>query len=124
MDKAILDTDILSEVMRGKDGRVVKCASTYVQLHGCLTISVIAVAEVIKGFERLRREAEVARFMTNIQMMDVLSLSVDAAVIAGRIYGMLERKGLPIGRMDPLVAAIALSNNLQLVTGNVTHYER
>ena len=110
--------------MRGKDARVVERASAYLQIHECLTISVITVAEVIKGFERLQRESEVARFMANIRMMDVLSLTVDAAIIAGRIYGTLERSGLPIGRMDPLVAAIALNNNLQLVTGNVTHYDR
>jgi tRNA(fMet)-specific endonuclease VapC len=124
MDRALLDTDILSEVMRGKDVRVVEHASLYIQTYGRFTISAVTVAEVVKGFERLQRQADIARFMTNVRIMEVLSLTGQAAIIAGRIYGTLERSGLPIGRMDPLIAAIALSNNLPLVTGNVLHYER
>ena len=56
--------------------------------------------------------------------MEVLPLTADAAVVAGRIYGALERSGLPIGRMDPMIAGIALSHDRELVTGNVAHYQR
>jgi len=124
MAKSLLDTDILSEVMRGKNERVVVNASAYVQTNRRLTISVISVAEVVKGFDRLQREADVARFLVNVEDMEVLPLTTDAAVLAGRIYGALERNGLPIGRLDPLVAAIALNEGLELVTGNTSHYER
>jgi tRNA(fMet)-specific endonuclease VapC len=47
-----------------------------------------------------------------------------AAVLAGRMYGALERTGRPIGRIDPMIAAIAASENLDLVTGNQSHYQR
>src|SRR5512135_2289282 len=47
-----------------------------------------------------------------------------AAELAGRIEGELERVGRPVGRADPMVAAIALQNGLELVTGNTTHYQR
>jgi predicted nucleic acid-binding protein len=44
--------------------------------------------------------------------------------MAGRIYADLERIGQPIGRADPIIAAIALRYDLTLITGNVAHYQR
>jgi predicted nucleic acid-binding protein len=36
----------------------------------------------------------------------------------------LERTGQPIGRADPMIAALALRHDLTLVTGNIAHYQR
>ena len=47
-----------------------------------------------------------------------------SAALAGRIYANLERAGQPIGRADPMVAAIALRYNMVLATGNLRHYQR
>src|SRR5271166_7089435 len=54
----------------------------------------------------------------------VLALDQAAAELAGRIQGELERVGQPIGRADPIIAATALQNGLELVTGNTAHYQR
>ena len=43
---------------------------------------------------------------------------------AGRIAGDLERVGRPIGLADPMIAAIALTHGLELVTGNTGHFQR
>lgn len=51
-------------------------------------------------------------------------LDVESAEVAGRIYADLERTGKTIGRADPMIAGIAVSNALVLVTGNRDHYER
>ncbi len=47
-----------------------------------------------------------------------------AAGLAGRIAGDLDRAGQTIGMADPLIAAIALEHNLELVTGNAAHFQR
>jgi tRNA(fMet)-specific endonuclease VapC len=54
----------------------------------------------------------------------VLPLDRDAAIVAGRIYGELEKTGQTVGRADPLIAGIAIMRNLMLVTGNTKHFER
>ena len=46
------------------------------------------------------------------------------AELAGRIAGELERIGRPIGLADPMIAAIALTQGLELVTGNTAHFLR
>jgi len=48
-------------------------------------------------------------------------LDVAAAELAGRITGDLDRIGQPIGRADPMIAAIAIDQGLELATGNTAH---
>jgi tRNA(fMet)-specific endonuclease VapC len=124
MAKALLDTDILSEVLRGKNEAVRRRAEAYLAQYGQLTVSVLTVLEIVKGLERLERRPEIDRFLLEVESMDVLPLTSQAAILAGRMYGALERTGQPIGRIDPMIAAIAVANNLDLLTGNHSHYQR
>jgi tRNA(fMet)-specific endonuclease VapC len=124
MRRAILDTDIFSEVAKGKNAVVRDRAAAYVAELGPLTISLVTVLEVVKGLHRVQREAEVQRFLARLSRLEVLPFDLDAAVLAGRIYGDLERTGQPIGRADPMIAATAIGRGLVLVTGNAAHYER
>ena len=57
---------------------------------------------------------------------DFISLPFDgqAADICGRIRASLARRGTPIGPYDFQIAAIALANNLILVTHNVDEFSR
>ena len=55
---------------------------------------------------------------------EILAFDQPAADLAGRIAGDLDRLGQPIGRADPMIAAIALEHGLELVTGNIAHYQR
>ena len=57
---------------------------------------------------------------------DFISLPFDgqAADICGRIRASLARRGTPIGPYDFQIAAIALANNLILVSHNVDEFSR
>ncbi|BAY77258.1 PilT-like protein [Nostoc linckia NIES-25] len=54
----------------------------------------------------------------------MLTLELSDAELAGRIYADLERTGQPIGLADAIIAAIAIQQNLTLVSGNRSHYQR
>jgi len=124
VDKALLDTDILSELLKGMDPHVVARAGAYRAVFGQYTISLVSVVEVVKGFQRRRQEPRLQKFLAGLSVMELLSLDLASAELAGRIYGDLERTGQTIGRMDPLIAAVALSHDLVLVSGNQAHYQR
>jgi hypothetical protein len=49
MDNCLVDTDILSEYLRGKNSEVQDRAREYREEHGRLTISVVTVFEVVRG---------------------------------------------------------------------------
>ena len=124
MDKALLDTDIFSEVLKGIDPHVVAQAIAYRAIFGRYTISTITVLEIVKGLHKMQREDRIQQFLDGLTTIDVLTLDVRSAEVAGRIYADLERTGQPIGRADPIIAAIALEYGLTLITGNQAHYQR
>jgi tRNA(fMet)-specific endonuclease VapC len=56
--------------------------------------------------------------------MSILPFDKEAALAAARIRAYLERQGRPIGDLDNLIAAHALSLGLVLVTNNLQEFER
>lgn len=124
MNKALLDTDILSEIGKGIDPTVVRNAIAYREAHGFLTLSVISVMEVIQGYQRVGASLRIQSFRDAIASEEVIQFHQAAADLAGQIAGDLDRVGLPIGRCDPMIAALALIYSLDLVTGNTSHYQR
>ncbi|HWG46903.1 MAG TPA: type II toxin-antitoxin system VapC family toxin [Gemmataceae bacterium] len=124
MNKSLIDTDILSEIGKGIDPNVVRNATAYRNAFGQYTLSVITVMEVVQGFQKKQSFGRLQRFLTALASEEIISFDQPAAELAGRIAGELDRIGQPIGRADPMIAAIALGHGLELVTGNTAHYQR
>ena len=124
MDKALLDTDIFSEILKGIDRLIAARATAYRVVFGRYTLSAISVMEIVKGFHKLQREDRIQQFLEGLGSAEVLTLDLRSSELAGRIYADLERTGQPIGRADPMIAAIALRHDLTLVTGNLAHFQR
>ena len=124
MNKALLDTDIYSEVLKAVDQNVARNAAAYRKANGILTISVITVMEVIQGLQKVGGSNRIPTFRNAIAPEEILSFDHDAADLAGQIAGDLDRVGRPIGRCDPMIGAIAMTHSLDLVTGNTAHYQR
>ena len=124
MNKALLDTDILSEIGKAKDATVAANAKTYRRSFGYYTFSTVSVMEVVKGFQRMQATGRLNAFLATLPRMEILPFDQSAAELAGRIAGDLERIGQPIGVADTMIAAIAIENGLELVTGNTSDYQR
>lgn len=124
MNQALLDTDTFSEILKAKNPHVVRNALAYRQQFGCYTISVITIIEIVKGFRKRGFLDRIDSFVGSLATEEVLPLTIADSVVAGKIYGELERAGRTIGRADPLIAGIALTRGLTLVTGNTKHFER
>ncbi len=124
MNKALLDTDMLSEVAKGVDPVVARNAATYRRAFGCYTTSTISLMEVVRGLQRTTSAKRLQSFLASLATQEVLPFDEVAAELAGRIAGNLERTGQRIGIADPMIAAIAITNGLELVTGNTRHFER
>ncbi len=124
VNESLLDTDTLSEVLKGFDPRVAKKATAYLRAFGRYTTSVLTVMEIVKGLHKQRRTKKINEFLAHMSAAEVLPFEQDGAILAGRIFADLERTGQPIGRIDPMIAAISLQRHLTLVTGNLVHYQR
>jgi tRNA(fMet)-specific endonuclease VapC len=124
VNKALLDTDTLSEIGKGIDPNVARNATAYRNAFGRYTLSVISIMEIVRGWQRKQNALRLQRFLTSIASEEILLFDQPAAELAGRIAGDLDRTRQPIGRADPMIAAIALGQGLELVTGNTAHYQR
>lgn len=126
MERSLIDTDMFSEALRGRDPVVRAKADAYLDVFGRFTFSVVTVTELIDGFRRQQRDDRIVALLAEIEAgkHEVIALGLQAAEIAGYIFGDLYRTGQPIGGADPFIAAIALADSLPLITGNIEHYER
>lgn len=86
--------------------------------------SVVRVELVAGALRSQRPEQNHALAEELLGDFDSLPLNDSAADQAGRLRAFLEHSGTPIGPNDLLIAGIALSNNLTLVTHNAAEFAR
>ena len=118
----LLDTNILSDLVRNPQGRVFEAIARVGE--GAVCTSVIVAAELRYGAARRGSERLTAQLETILAALPVLSLEPPADEAYGRIRAGLESAGQPIGANDLLIAAHAISGGLTLVTDNVREFER
>ena len=121
----MLDTDIYAEALKAIDSNVTRNAATYRGFHGRLTVSAITLMEITQGLSGAGAgPPRFAKFHAAVAREEVLSFNRAAADLAGWIAGDLDRIGRTIGRCDPMIAAVAITQGLELATGNTAHYDR
>ena len=121
MNKAVLDTDILSAIMR-KDADALTNARQYLTAHPNLTISIITRYEILRGLMAKNATTQIANFHRLCGTLIVLPLNDATVVRAASIYGQLRREGKTTGDADILIAATALENGYEIVTNNTPHF--
>jgi len=124
LNKAVLDTDIFSEVTKGVNQAVAARASAYRKAFAHYTITAVTLRELIRGYQKKQASRQLQSFLAAIPSEEVIPFDQTAAELAGIIGGELERTGQPIGLADTMIAAIALTHCLELVTGNTPHFQR
>ncbi len=121
--KYLLDTNICIYLIRRRPEHVV--AALMEQAIGDVGLSSVTVAElefgVAKSAEVERNRAALEQFLAPLVIAD---FDATAATHYGRVRAFLERQGTPIGALDTLIAAHALSLDVALVTNNEREFGR
>lgn len=86
-------------------------------------LSVITIGEIRKGIEKLpdsKRKSTLQEWLEGELFVRfsgrILPIDLDVILVWGQMTGYLELSGKKMAAMDSLMAAIALSGNLRLVT--------
>lgn len=88
-------------------------------------LSSVVVFELSYGVKKSRwRKANQEVLREFLRDFQISSFEESAALIAGDVRADLERKGKPIGPMDTLIAAHALSLGATLVSHNTAEFSR
>jgi tRNA(fMet)-specific endonuclease VapC len=119
----MLDTNIAIEVIRGKSAGLL--ARLTAHRVGDLCLSSISVAELWYGVAKGQQAAQNTSALESfLRPLVVAPFDERAAAMYGRVRAELARRGAPIGPLDTLIAAHALSLEATLVTNNVSEFSR
>jgi tRNA(fMet)-specific endonuclease VapC len=118
----LLDTDTCIGVLHQRPGmlqRLSQMAPT-----DC-AISMVTIYELFCGAEKAQDPARERKKVERV-ISAVIELPLDrgAAEAAARIRAGLERRGMPIGPYDLLIAGQADASGLTLVTNNIQEFQR
>lgn len=119
----LLDTNICIYLIKKKSPTLLY---KFRQLQiGDVGISTITLSELHFGVEKSqKRDSNLMALNQFLMPLEIVSFDVAASLQYGIIRSELERLGTPIGPMDTLIAAHALSLKLTLVTNNLSEFSR
>ena len=119
----LLDTNICIYLIKKRPLAVLERFRQYSPKD--VAISTITLFELQYGIEksqyRERSEDALAKFLLPLNL---INLDRSSAVEAAIIRAQLEKKGMPIGPYDLLIAGLARSLDMILVTNNTKEFER
>jgi tRNA(fMet)-specific endonuclease VapC len=121
--KTLLDSDILSAIMR-REAKALTRSRQYLVKYSQLSFSLITRFEILRGLKAKRATAGVERFEKFCATCEILSVTDEIVVLASEIYAELYQQGQLIGDADILIAATAIANGLDLATNNTSHFTR
>jgi len=118
----LLDTNILSELVRNPQGIVATRIAAVGEETVCTSIIVAAelrYGAIKSGSLKLTQQVDLV-----LSAMEVLPLKQPVDCHYGNLRHQLTSQGTPIGPNDLLIAAHALSSELTVVTANTKEFSR
>jgi tRNA(fMet)-specific endonuclease VapC len=123
----LLDTNIVSDLVRNPQGKVARHVRTVGEKHVCTSIIVAAELRYAadkkraakKGSPRLSSQLDAV-----LRVLEILPFETPADTSYGLLRSRLERAGTPIGANDLLIAAQALTLGYVIVTDNEKEFSR
>jgi tRNA(fMet)-specific endonuclease VapC len=119
----MLDTNICIYLIKKNRPEILRHLRRTEPADVCL--SAITVSELTYGVEKSarpeRNRVALTRFLAPFT---ILPYDDHAALQYGRVRAQLEAMGQPIGALDTLIGAHALSRNLILVTNNIREFQK
>ena len=119
----LLDTCVLIALIRRSTPSLQSKVREY--QPGDLCISSITEAELRDGADKSGNPIKHHQLLDQMLLtLPVLPFEREAARSYGQVCSALEKTGTPIGSLDMLIGAHALSLNLTLVTYNTSEFDR
>ena len=118
----LLDTNILSDLVRHPRGRIFDRIKEVKERNICT--SIVVAAELRYGAAKKASSRLTVQLEAVLHAIDVLAFEQPADAVYAEIRTLLERAGQTIGANDLLIAAHALTLDHTMVTDNERKFSR
>jgi len=118
----LLDTNIVSDLVRNPQGRIAEHIRTVGEAQICT--SIIVAAELRYGASKKGAPGLMTQVEKVLGGLEVLAFEAPADAAYGLIRTQLEQAGTPIGANDMLIAAQAVALGYTIVTNNQWEFAR
>jgi tRNA(fMet)-specific endonuclease VapC len=118
----LLDTNIVSDLIRNPQGRVAAHIKKIGETQICT--SIIVAAELHYGATKKGSPRLTAQLEAVLGALEILPFDSPADSVYGLIRARLEQAGQPIGGNDLLIAAQAIAFGYTIVTDNQKEFAR
>lgn len=118
----LLDTNIVSDLVRHPRGRIADRIAKVGEQHICT--SIIVAAELRYGAAKKGSSRLTAQLEAVLGALDVLVLEAPVDTVYGELRARLEHAGEPMGANDLLIAAHAVALGHTVVTDNEREFSR
>jgi tRNA(fMet)-specific endonuclease VapC len=122
MEPALIDTDILSEIHRGRNATVKQKANAYLRQHHQFGFSAFTRYEVLRGLKEKNAARQVQRFTGFCSRSLIFSITDDVLDRAADLWVQAFHGGHPRNDADLIIAATAMETRRVLATGNTSHF--
>ena len=119
----LLDTNICIYLIKKRPSEVLEQFKQHSPQD--VAISTITLFELQSGIEKSQyRQASEGALDKLLSPIDLIDFDRSSAIEAANIRAQLEKKGMPIGSYDLLIAGLARSRGMTLVSNNTKEFER
>jgi predicted nucleic acid-binding protein len=123
MVKSILDTDILSEYLKGFNRTVASHAARYAKQYGIFSFTSVTVYEIAYGLELKTASIQLKKALAwREQNQQITPVNADY-LAAATIRATASKQGIVLELPDYLIASVAVRLGRPLVTGNTEDFE-
>ena len=122
MQEALLDTDILNEVLKQRNANVVQKAGDYLAQHQQFAFSSMSWYEILRGLRFKKATRQLTNLTTFCDHSIIYPISDAVLERACDLWVEGETAGHPHHDADLIIAATALEHGCVLVTGNTRHF--
>lgn len=121
----LFDTDTITNILKKRPSPILLERLAAID-QSRQFISTITVAEIVYGAFKSSRPRFHLENLERILLpaVNIVGFDSKAAYICGRLRAELEERGDPLSLADLEIGAIAVANDLTLVTGNTRHFAR
>ncbi len=123
MRTVIVDSDCIIQFLRGNK-KAMACLASYIKGPSKPKTTVFTVSELYYGIYLSSSSAknlrDIKEFLFNF---DIIPFTEESAMLHAQITADLDKRGKPVGDVDPYIASIVIYNEEELVTRNIDHFK-